>query len=151
MPQKILPKLLLIHIIYHQCLCALHSSIVPLFGWSAGDNSCAGDNSWASARQLSAQVAFENACAASALFDSMLSTFPMPGAIPSFAAYAAYCGCAIQVPFMWCSNSTVRERARANFRANARMIHTLATYWKCCSLLVRKSSIPQEILSIGQG
>lgn len=129
-PQHILPNLLHLYIIYHQCLCALHSSIVPLFCWSIGDDSRC------SARQLSAQIAFENACTASALLDSFLSTFPKPVALPSFAAYAAYCGCAIQIPFMWCSNLIVRERTRANVRANIRMIHTLAPYWKFCSLLV---------------
>ncbi|KAH8697046.1 hypothetical protein BGW36DRAFT_160144 [Talaromyces proteolyticus] len=128
-PHEILPNLLHLHIIYHQCLCALHSSIVPLFSWSGGN-----DNR-SSARQLSAQIAFENACAASALIHAALSEFPKPGRIPSFVAYAAYCGCAIQIPFIWCSNPTVRARARANVRANVKMIHILAEYWKFCSLL----------------
>lgn len=30
-PLQDLPKLLLLHVIYNQCLCSLHSSIVPLF------------------------------------------------------------------------------------------------------------------------
>ncbi|KAF4963112.1 hypothetical protein FSARC_8825 [Fusarium sarcochroum] len=53
---KELPKILLTNIVYQQSLCALHASIVPLFCWSKGDKI------QSSARQLSAQVAFEHAC-----------------------------------------------------------------------------------------
>ncbi len=141
-PHNVLPNILHLHVIYHQCLCALHSSIVPLFCWSIGDDSRS------SARQLSAQVAFENACSASALIDAVLSNFPKPEAIPSFVAYAAYCGCAIQIPFMWCSNPAVQERAHTNVRANIKMIHTLASYWKFCSILVRTFKYYAEISSI---
>ena len=35
MPPNIIPSLLLIHIIYPSCLCTLHTSVVPLFTWSA--------------------------------------------------------------------------------------------------------------------
>ncbi|KIX09067.1 uncharacterized protein Z518_00145 [Rhinocladiella mackenziei CBS 650.93] len=128
-PQDALPNLLLLHIVHHQCLCALHSSIVPLFCWSPGDNS------WLSARQFSAQVAYEHACAVSALIDSVIANYPRLGAIPSFVSYAAYCGCAIQIPFMWSSDSLIRERAHANVKANVQMIHTLAKYWKFSALL----------------
>ncbi|OBT75851.1 hypothetical protein VF21_04434 [Pseudogymnoascus sp. 05NY08] len=56
-------------------------------------------------------------------------------AIPSFIAYAAYCGCAIQIPFLWCSEPSVREKAHANVRTNIRMIHLSAKYWKFSALL----------------
>ena len=147
-PQKILPSIVQLHIIYHQCLCALHSSIVPLFCWSVGDDSRS------LARQLSAQEAFENACSVSALIDAFLSTFATPGVVPPYAAYAAYCGCAIQIPFMWCSNASVRERTRANVRANIRIIHILAKYWKFASLLVgnsRSSPLQKKKKKIGFG
>lgn len=130
-PHDILPNLLLVHTAYHQCICALHSSIVPLFSWSPSDNT------WLKARQLSAQTAFEHACNASELFEAVLLNFHRLSAIPSFVAYAAYCGCAIQIPFMWCSQPTVRERANANVKTNIRMIHTLAPYWRFSELLVR--------------
>lgn len=129
-PEDALPKLLLLNIVYHQSLCALHASIVPLFCWSAEGGS------WSPARQLSAQTAFEHACAASALIDAVLSTYVKLSAMPGFVAYAAYCGCAIQIPFMWCLNASVKERARANVRANVRMIHIMAGYWKVAALLV---------------
>jgi hypothetical protein len=127
-PAARLTNILLINLIYHQSLCALHASVVPLFSWSAGD-----DN-WSSARQASAQVAFEHACAASALIDATLSTGIC--VLHTFIAYAAYSGCAIQIPFMWCLNSKVKERAITNVRANTKMIHKMAPYWKFAALLV---------------
>lgn len=129
LPPDVLPRILLMNIVYHQSLCALHASIVPLFSWAAGDG-------WLSARQLSAQVAFEHACAASELIRAVLSTFDRLTAMPSFIAYAAYSGCAIQVPFMWSSNPAVRERAHANVLVNVKMLHTLRAYWRFAALLV---------------
>ncbi|KAH7370243.1 hypothetical protein BKA65DRAFT_13263 [Rhexocercosporidium sp. MPI-PUGE-AT-0058] len=128
-PHSILPKLLLLHTVYHQCLCALHSSIVPLFSWSASDDT------WLSARNLSAQISYDHACEASALFEAFFTNSDESSAIPSFVAYAAYCGCAIQIPFMWCSEANVRAKAHANVRTNVRMIRTLAKYWKFSALL----------------
>ena len=78
LPQDVLPKVLLMNIVYHQSLCTIHASIVPLFSWGVGDSN------WASARQLSAQVAFEHACEASTLIAAVLSTHPRLSAMPSF-------------------------------------------------------------------
>ncbi|CAM1508832.1 Fc.00g025710.m01.CDS01 [Cosmosporella sp. VM-42] len=128
-PGDTLPKILLVNLVYHQSLCVLHASIVPLFCWGPGDNA------WSSARQLSAQVAFEHACEVSTLIDAVISNYPQLSAMPSFVAYAAYCGCAIQIPFMWCLNPAVQERARANVKANVRMIYAMATYWTFAKLL----------------
>lgn len=132
-PHDALPKILLANLVYHQSMCALHASIVPLFCWGPGDES------WTTARQLSAQLAFDHACRVSELIDGILSTYPRLSAMPSFVAYAAYCGCAIQIPFMWCLNPKIRERANANVKANVRMIHTMADYWKFAALLVNNS------------
>ncbi|KAH7011168.1 hypothetical protein EDB80DRAFT_711345 [Ilyonectria destructans] len=128
-PHDALPKILLANLVYHQSLCALHASIVPLFCWGPGDDS------WATARQLSAQLAFDHACRVSELIAGVFSTYPRLSAMPNFVAYAAYCGCAIQIPFMWCLNLKIRERAHANVKANVRMIHTMAHYWKFAALL----------------
>ncbi|EXJ69937.1 uncharacterized protein A1O5_07010 [Cladophialophora psammophila CBS 110553] len=84
---------------------------------------------------MSAQVAYDHACAASALVDAVLSTFARLSAIPSFVAYAAYCGAAIQIPFMWSTEPAVKQRAYENVRANVKMIYTLAKYWKFAALL----------------
>jgi hypothetical protein len=130
-----LPIILLLNVVYHQSLCALHASIVPLFSWGSGDES------WSLARQSSAQVAFEQASATSELIDAVLSTYTRLSAIPSFVAYAAYSGCAIQIPFLWCSNPGVKDRVHANITANVKMIQTLAAYWKFAALLVFKPSL----------
>lgn len=126
-----LPNILLLNVAYHQSMCALHASIVPLFSWSAGQIS------WPSARQISAQKAYEHACAVSTLIKATLAIFARVSAIPSFVAYAAYCGCAIQIPFMWAAEPSVRQRACDNVKANLRMIHILSKYWKFSSILVR--------------
>ena len=126
-------RALLLNAVYYQSLGALHASIVPLFSWSPSDSS------WLVARQCSAQVAFEQACSFSELIKAVISNKARPSAIPTFVAYAAYSGCAIQIPFMWCSNSTVQSRIHANVKANIEMIKAVAVYWKFAALLVRKS------------
>lgn len=125
-----LPKLLLLHTVYHQSLAVVHASIVPLFSWNPGDET------WLPSRQISAQIAFDHACAASNLFGAVLTQFSRLSAIPSFVAYAAYCGCAIQIPFLWCSDEHVREKAQRNVQINLKIINTLSQYWKLTSLLV---------------
>lgn len=134
-PQSVLHRVLLIHIAYHQCLSALHSSIVPLFSWGVSDDT------WLSARNLSAQIAFEHACEASALLEAILKNSNEPSAVPSFIGYAAYSGCAIQIPFLWCSEPSVRKKAHSNVRTNIKMIRILAKYWKLSALLVEFSPI----------
>jgi hypothetical protein len=138
-PRDRLPKILLINIAYHQSLCALHASIVPLFSWSASDES------WSLARQLSAQVAFEQAKLVSALIGAVLSNLDSLSAIPGFIAYAAYCACAIQIPFLWCSNLVVKDLAHANIKTNVRLIQSMATYWKFAALLVKLSTFWNSI------
>lgn len=133
--KEAIPRLLLMQVAYHQSLCALHASIVPLFSWSSNH----GDEYGGLARQLSAQVAFEHACAASTLFELILDTQDASTA-PSFVAYAAYCSCAIQIPFLWSSNLQLQERVRSNIRANVRMIRTLGNYWRFSALLVSEDS-----------
>ena len=128
-----LPRLLLLNVVYHQSLCALHASIVPLFCWTIGEEE---EEKWALARKTSAQVAYEHACSISALIDAVLSHYPKLAAMPAFVSYAAYCGCAIQIPFMWSADTTVNQRAHLNVKANIRMIRAMAKYWKFADLLV---------------
>jgi hypothetical protein len=127
LPVDQVSNVLLINLFYHQSLCALHASIIPLFSWSKGDET------WTSARKLSAQVAFEHGCEISAL--NALALASGITARHTFVAYAAYSGCAIQIPFMWCSNVEVKARADANVRTNIQMIRTMAPYWKFAALL----------------
>lgn len=130
MPQDWLPKILLMNIIYHQCFCVLHASIIPLFCWDHG-----GDD-WLSARQHSAQVAYEHADTVSDLLRATISTYNRLSAMPSFIAYAAYCGCAIQLPFLWSSNRDIKEKAKANVKTNIEMMHIVGFHWKMAALLV---------------
>ncbi|KAK2676941.1 Zn(2)-C6 fungal-type DNA-binding domain [Fusarium oxysporum f. sp. vasinfectum] len=127
--QKDLPKIILTNLVYHQSLCALHSSIIPLFCWSKGDKT------YSSARQLSAQVAFDHATAISSLISAILTASCPLSSMPIFVAYAAYSSCAIQIPFLWCSELSVRERAQSNIDANVKMIQGMSNYWKLASLL----------------
>ncbi|KAK5062508.1 hypothetical protein LTR84_004581 [Exophiala bonariae] len=128
-PGAPLPLLLLTNLIYHQTLCVLHASIVPLFCWTAGDDA------WSLTRQSSAQVAYEHACTVSALIRAALASSTKISAMPTFVAYAAYGGCAILMPFMWSTNLSLRYQAQANVRTNVRMIHGMAEYWKFAKLL----------------
>ncbi|QGI93732.1 hypothetical protein CEK26_006801 [Fusarium fujikuroi] len=128
-PRKDLPKIILTNFAYHQSLCALHSSIVPLFCWSRSDKI------YSSARQLSAQVAFDHAVAISSLISAVLTTGYPLSSMPIFVAYAAYSSCAIQIPFLWCSEPSVKERAQSNIDANVKMMQGMSTYWKLASLL----------------
>ena len=131
-PPSIFPNLLLIHIVYHQCLCALHASIVPLF---CLDNAT---ENWTSARQISAQVAYEHACKASALISATISSSHKVSSIPSFVAYAAYCGCAIQIPFIFSSDQAIGTLARNNVTTNFKIIEALARYWRFAAILVKE-------------
>ncbi|KAJ9604684.1 hypothetical protein H2200_010798 [Cladophialophora chaetospira] len=128
-PRHAFPNLLLVNIVYRQCLCALHASIVPLFCWGSAEAS------WISARQTSAQIAYDHAGAASKLMEAVLSSLQKLSAIPSFVAYAAYSGCAIQIPFTFSSTEAVRQRAQTNVKANFRLIQALSRYWKFTAIL----------------
>lgn len=127
-----LPRILLLNIVYHQSLCALHASIVPLFCWAVSEEK------WALARKTSAQIAYEHACSVSAMIDAVLSHYPKLAATPAFVSYAAYCSCAIQIPFIWSADAAVSQRAQLNVRANIRMIRAMAKYWKLADLLVSR-------------
>ncbi|KAF5575499.1 hypothetical protein FPCIR_13121 [Fusarium pseudocircinatum] len=129
LPRKDLPKIILTNLAYHQSLCALHASIVPLFCWSKGDRT------YSSARQLSAQVAFDHAVAISSLIDAILTTSHPLSSMPIFVAYAAYSSSAIQMPFLWCSEPSVRKRAQSNIDANVKIMQGMSSYWKLASLL----------------
>ena len=85
--KDLVPKVLLLDIFFHQSLCVLHSSLVPIFSWSKEDDVLP------TAVQTSAQVAYDHACEVSKLIECILNGYERLGAMPSFVAYAAYCGC----------------------------------------------------------
>ncbi|KAI0448227.1 hypothetical protein F4803DRAFT_14184 [Xylaria telfairii] len=121
-------RIIHINTLYHQSLCALHASLVPVFCCNPGDG-------WSTTRQLSAQIAFEHAEAMSFLIAAILKETPRTSGIPMFMGYAAYCGCSIQIPFMWSSNPAFRERIRENVRANSKLLQLMTVDWKFASIL----------------
>lgn len=131
MPTHQLSHTLLLNAVYHQCMCALHASVVPLFSWTPSESS------WTSARQASAQKAYEHASAVSNLITATLTSHPQLAITHSFLAYAAYSGCAVQVPFMWSSNPVIKKQATVNVSKNVRMIQSMTPYWKFATLVVR--------------
>lgn len=129
-PPHTLPLLLLIHIVYHQCLCSLHASIIPLFSLGLSEEG------FSYARQISAQIAFEHANSVSSLIEAMLEHSLDLSRVPSFVGYSAYCSCVIQAPFISCTKAGIRERALINVLANLRVIQQLGKFWKFIYLLV---------------
>lgn len=135
-------KILLLNVLYHQSLCALHASIVPLFCWTTSDESCA------LARKTSAQIAYDHACSISELIDAVLSHCPKLTTMPAYIPYAAYCGCAIQIPFMWNTDPAVQQRVQLNVKANIKMIGRMAPFWKYADLLVRLLAMGYDELGL---
>ena len=83
----LVPNLLLLNVFFHQSLCVLHSSLVPIFSWSNDEERSP------IALQVSAQTAYDHACEVSKLIECVFNGYERLSAIPSFVAYAAYCGC----------------------------------------------------------
>lgn len=133
-PRDDLPRLLLLHIIYHQCFCSLHSSIVPLFSLGTYEG-------FSYAQQLSAQIAFEHANSVSALLHEALDLDWDAARMPSFIGYAAYCACAIQTPFLWCLQPDVKRGAARSILANLKTLQVLGQHWAFLKLLVRLATL----------
>ncbi|KIH87585.1 hypothetical protein SPBR_05040 [Sporothrix brasiliensis 5110] len=139
--QSPLPLRLLLCVMYHQSICILHSSIVPLFSYRSGSSATTAASSSHShlslySRHVSAQLAFEHAQAVSQLIQLSQRHYNIdPDRIPGFVSFAAYSACAVQIPFFWCSNQDVQTRARSNVLVNLRMIQQMGKHWKYVSLL----------------
>ncbi|KAI1113205.1 hypothetical protein F5Y14DRAFT_227411 [Nemania sp. NC0429] len=130
-PPEMRPNLLLLHVLSHACLVALHSSIVPLFSWRPSEKASL------YARQLSAQTALHHANAISSLLGAARDAQCEPDTMPSFIGYAAYCACAAQIPFLWCSKLQIKQMAHANLLINFGVIRGIGKYWKFIELLGR--------------
>lgn len=127
------PQVMLLHATYHQCLCALHCSIVPLFSLSKAPES----ESYVLGQRLSAQVAFDNAGAISDLVRASLTRDPAEAyRWPGFVGFALYCSCAIQLPYLWCADVDDREVARANIRDNLSAMASIGRNWRYVAGLV---------------
>lgn len=121
-----------LHIIYHQAMCTLHSSIIPLFSL----NPIAAD----------LRGYFQSSSAQTALFhgrqisDILLkSKLCGPSQVPisvAFIGYAAYCSSAIQLPFLWCLKTCVRKSAQINIKVNLETMRYAGKHWKLVAALV---------------
>jgi hypothetical protein len=139
-PEGLFAKVLLINVAYHQCLFALHAAVVPLFSVDSGSVN------WNTARQLSAQIAFEHASSTSELISMTLTTSTRISAIPHFVAWSGYSACAILLTFVRSSDEKVKRRAMAQVQANGRLISEIAKYWRFARLLVSQAP---EVQSYG--
>ncbi|KAL9476150.1 hypothetical protein ACSS6W_005991 [Trichoderma asperelloides] len=52
-----------------------------------------------------------------------------------FTGYAAYSSCAIQLPFLWCRSTNVREMARRNIQVNIAIMDYIQSQWKVVAAL----------------
>jgi hypothetical protein len=129
-PSDTLPNLLLLHIVHHLSLCVLHSSVVPLFSWSTNDGAPQ------YAQQLSAQVAFDNANAIASHFEAAQNAGCSPSRMAGLAGYAAYCACAVQIPFLWSTMLDMKQRMRKNLSTNLGVLRGIGEHWKFIELLV---------------
>ncbi|KND93906.1 putative transcriptional regulatory protein, partial [Tolypocladium ophioglossoides CBS 100239] len=129
-PTKLI-QILSLHIIYHQVMCVLHSSIVPLFSLNPVAAGVCGYFQTASA-----QTALFHARQISSIFvrSNCWSLSQSSGSV-GFVGCAAYCSCAIQLPFLWCRKSSVRESAHANIKANLEAIRAISKHWKLVAAL----------------
>jgi hypothetical protein len=127
------PHVLLLHVTYHQCLCALHCSIVPLFSLSKATDG----GHYIHSQRLSAQIAFENADAISRIIKANLTQIPSDAyRWPGFVGFALYCSCAIQLPYLWCSDAELSHTIRGNIRDNLSAMAVIGQNWKYVAGLV---------------
>lgn len=129
---------IMLHMMYHQIMCTLHSSIVPLFSFSPQEEnyrffkSTSAQTALFHARQISAVFAQGN------LWNRTIAT--------GFLGYAAYCSTAIQMPFLWCEKEQVRANAHSNIVANLDALHAIGRHWKLIATLVSPPYTPKRSL-----
>lgn len=129
------PQVLLLHVTYHQCLCALHCSIVPLFSLSRASSE---SGHYVHSQRLSAQIAFENASEISSIIKASLTQEPSDAyRWPGFTGFALYCSCAIQLPYLWCSDAELSRTIRGNIRDNLSAMAVIGQNWRYVAGLVR--------------
>jgi hypothetical protein len=127
-------QILSLHIIYHQVMCALHSSIVPLFSLTPLKGECG------LFQTTSAQTAFFHAQKVSSIFIQAGPLFRLPTV--GFLGYAAYCSSAVQMPFLWCQKIHIRQSAYFNIEANMEVLHAVGKHWKLVAILVSSYCFP---------
>ncbi|KAF2163128.1 hypothetical protein M409DRAFT_57795 [Zasmidium cellare ATCC 36951] len=127
-PDHELSKVLMINFVYHQSFVAIHATRVPLFcGIRLGSD----DVTSSSARLVSAQVALNHATSICDLaWLIMSSKKKMIRSLPNMVAYALYCGCIIQLPFLHCTDAGVQADAHARVEATLGLLEELGAFWR---------------------
>ncbi|KID80450.1 zinc finger transcription factor 1, partial [Metarhizium brunneum ARSEF 3297] len=118
-------QILLINILFHQSLCVLHASIIPLFTFCRIRPGCE------DAQIRSAQTAFDHAQHISSLLQKCMASHSEGHW--GFIGYSAYCSSAIQLPFLWCQSPDVAAKATANIKTNAQVMRRTGKHWKLIS------------------
>jgi hypothetical protein len=138
-------SVLILHVIYHQSMCALHASVVPLISLGTARHF----NPYAHAQRLSAQVAYENACHVSSLVSKAVSRCPEDAYKWSgFVGYALYCSCACQLPFLWSVESSISAFASKNIKANLETMAKIGQNWRYVLNLVSYGSASKPARAI---
>jgi hypothetical protein len=128
-------SVLILHVIYHQCMCALHAFVVPLFSLGPARPF----EPYMYGQRLSAQMAYENACEISSVVHTAVSHHPDDAFRWSgFVGYALYCSCAIQLPFLWSVEPAITANARRNIKANLETMAKIGRNWRYVLNLVRE-------------
>lgn len=127
---------LTVHLIYHQTMCTLHSSIIPLFSFQPQEDG------YGLFKSVSAQTALYHARQISTMF--IQSSNWIGSFATGFMGYAAYCSTAVQIPFLWCQKESVRENARTNIIANLDALKAIGRHWKLIALLVGRP-VPSKL------
>jgi hypothetical protein len=135
-------SVLILHVIYHQSMCALHASVVPLISLGAARHFMP----YTHAQRLSAQVAYENACTVSSLVSNAVSRYPGDAYQWSgFVGYALYCSCACQLPFLWSDESSISECASKNIKTNLETMAKIGLNWRYVLNLVSYGSVSKPV------
>lgn len=152
----------LLHIIYHQVMSVLHACVIPLFclhsirPTDATDTPAAATEADTEMETETDPMAYESlqrASAQKALYHArqishIISKSALNGVqllSSGFTGYAAYSSCAIQLPFLWCRSTNVREMARRNIQVNIAIMDYIQSQWKVVAALVSQvpcSSVP---------
>ncbi|OAQ71000.1 transcription factor [Pochonia chlamydosporia 170] len=117
-----LSQVLLINVLFHQSLCVLHASIIPLFTF------CRVSPGHGDAQTRSAQTAFDHAKHISSLLQKCATSHNKDQS--GFIGYSAYCSSAIQLPFLWCQATDVAARVTTNIKTNSLVMSRVGKRWK---------------------
>ena len=132
--ESILANVILINLMYHQCCCSLHSSVVPLICCRTEANPGAISST---ARLLSAQLCYEHANEISNILSCTMFHSWDSARVAPFAGFAAYSASAVQCAFYWTTNPDISHKMKTNLPINLKFIQLLSPHWESIRLRVK--------------